>query len=131
MPRILWPMLQGRTRIEITIFPLAGGSVPRTLLADTGAGSVRSRFELVLLEKDCADCGGNFVQFAQLQGAVTGLYPVFGVRVQIPQLGFDQNVRIVGVQRVTTGFDGIAALRFLNRFTYGNFGDPLHFGLEV
>jgi hypothetical protein len=27
-------------------------------------------------------------------------------------------------------FDGIACFRFLNRFTYGNFGDPGQFGLE-
>jgi hypothetical protein len=27
-------------------------------------------------------------------------------------------------------FDGIACFRFLNRFTYGNFGDPNQFGLE-
>jgi hypothetical protein len=30
-----------------------------------------------------------------------------------------------------TGFDGIACFRFLNRFTYGNFGAATHFGLEV
>jgi hypothetical protein len=29
------------------------------------------------------------------------------------------------------GFGGIACFRFLNRFTYGNFGDPNQFGLEI
>jgi len=28
------------------------------------------------------------------------------------------------------GFDGTACFGFLNRFTYGNFGDPGQFGLE-
>jgi hypothetical protein len=29
------------------------------------------------------------------------------------------------------GFEGIAGFRFLNRFTYGNFGNPAEFGLET
>ncbi|HUY31727.1 MAG TPA: hypothetical protein VMV69_03030 [Pirellulales bacterium] len=29
------------------------------------------------------------------------------------------------------GFDGVACFGFLNRFTYGNFGDPHQFGLEA
>ena len=28
------------------------------------------------------------------------------------------------------GFEGIASFRFLDRFTFGNFGDPGQFGLE-
>jgi hypothetical protein len=36
----------------------------------------------------------------------------------------------VGVQTPPTGFDGIACFRFLNRFTYGNFGSSTQFGLE-
>jgi hypothetical protein len=36
----------------------------------------------------------------------------------------------VGVRSVPAGFDGIACFAFLDRFTYGNFGDPGQFGLE-
>jgi len=28
------------------------------------------------------------------------------------------------------GFNGLACFGFVNRFTYGNFGDPSQFGLE-
>jgi hypothetical protein len=82
-------------------------------------------------EQDCLICGGTFVQRTQLSGAIAGLYPIYGVRVQVPQLGFDRNIEVVCVSRFPAGFDGYAAFRFLNRFTYGNFGDPSQFGLEV
>ena len=32
---------------------------------------------------------------------------------------------------VPRGLDGLACFRFLNRFSYGNFGDPGQFGLET
>jgi hypothetical protein len=51
--------------------------------------------------------------------------------VQIPALGFDRAVRAVAVPRVPPGLGGVAGFRFLNRFTYGNFGDPGLFGLET
>jgi hypothetical protein len=37
----------------------------------------------------------------------------------------------VGVPYPPPDFDGIACFRFLNRFTYGNFGDKNAFGLEI
>ncbi len=52
-------------------------------------------------------------------------------RVQVPSLSFDHKVRVVGVPTVPAGFAGIACFSFLNRFTYGNFGDPARFGLET
>jgi hypothetical protein len=52
------------------------------------------------------------------------------LRVRIPTLGFDQEVRAAGVPSIPAGFDGIACFAFLDRFTYGNFGDPDQFGLE-
>jgi hypothetical protein len=40
-------------------------------------------------------------------------------------------MRAVGVPNAPKGLDGIAGFRFLNRFTYGNFGNALEFGLET
>ena len=66
-----------------------------------------------------------------LGGAYVGLYPVYLLRVQIPEIGFDLPVHVVGVPAAPQGFHGIASFRFLNRFTYGNFGNPAEFGLET
>jgi hypothetical protein len=52
------------------------------------------------------------------------------LRVQIPGLGFDQDRQVVGIAARPAGFDGNACFRFLNQFTYGNFGDPTQFGPE-
>jgi hypothetical protein len=46
-------------------------------------------------------------------------------------LVFDAPLRVVGVPANPQGFEGIAGFRFLNRFTYGNFGNPAEFGLET
>jgi hypothetical protein len=100
------------------------------LLADTGAGSLRVDFELILDENDCLRCGGIFYPPVRLGGAYIGSFPIYDLAVQLPALGFTQFVRVVGVPSVPQGFDGIACFRFLNRFTFGNFGDPSQFGLE-
>ncbi len=55
---------------------------------------------------------------------------MYDLRVRLAALGFDQNLRVVGVPRVPPGFDGVACFIFLNRLTFGNFGDPNQFGLE-
>ena len=107
-----------------------GKQQPRVLLADTGAGSAGSRFELLLNEADCLLCGTPLASPATLGGAYTGTHPAFLVRVQIPELGFDEEVSVVGIPSGPRGLDGIACFRFLNRFTYGNFGDAGEFGLE-
>ena len=65
-----------------------------------------------------------------LGGSYTGSFPTYGLPVSIPALGFQDDLHAVGVSSVPAGFDGIACFRFLNRFTYGNFGDPGQFGLE-
>jgi hypothetical protein len=101
------------------------------LLADTGAATARSGIDLVLHENNCLDGQGRFFQTIRLGGSYVGSYPVYGLRIQIPALGFDRRVRAVGVSRVPAGFDGLACFQFLNRFAYGNFGDPSQFGLEV
>ncbi|MGH7170685.1 MAG: hypothetical protein ACRELG_10440 [Gemmataceae bacterium] len=105
-------------------------SHPRTLLADTGAGSRAGPFELILDEADCLRCGGLPRLSIILRGAYTGIFQIYDIDVQVPALGFAQRLRAVGVPSVPRRFDGIAGFRFLNRFTYGNFGDPGQFGLE-
>jgi hypothetical protein len=104
--------------------------LPRTLLADTGAGSRTAPFQLILDEDDCILCGGNPLQPVILGRAYAGPFPTYDLPVRIPALGFDQRLLAVGVPAVPVGFDGIACFGFLDRFTYGNFGDPSQFGLE-
>jgi len=108
-----------------------GQIIERTLLADTGAGSLFSGFELILDEDDCLLCRGNPLQPIPLGGAYVGVFPVYLLPLQVPALGFSGDVRAVGVPSALAGFDGIACFKFLNRFQYGNFGDPTRFGLEA
>jgi len=131
MPRVLWPLRQGRPCVQVILTLTAGSQpLPRNLLADTGAGSRNSTFQLILEEADCLLCGGNPYTITRLGGAYVGSFPNYVIPVRITALGLDQNLRVVGVPSVPAGFDGIACFGFLNRFTYGNFGDPSQFGLE-
>ena len=61
----------------------------------------------------------------------TGLFPLYRIRVEIPRLGFSRGISVIGVPTPPTSLDGIACFRFLNRFTYGNFGNAGEFGLEL
>ncbi len=120
MPRVLWPLLHFRPCLEVVLTLTPGGQpLPRILLADTGAGSRTTGFELVLDEDDCLLCGGLPGSSVILGGAYFGSFPLYDLSVRLPALGFDQNLRAVGVPSVPTGFDGIACFGFLNRFTYG------------
>ena len=131
MPRISWPLRQNRPCVQVVLTLIATGqSLPRTLLADTGAGSLGADFELLLQETDCLRCGGLTSLSRTLGGAYRGRFRIYDLPVKIPALGFDRSVHAVGVPSVPKGFDGIAGFPFLNRFTYGNFGDPGQFGLE-
>ncbi len=131
MPRAVWPLFHDRPSIRIGLTQAAGGQkTPRYLAADTGAGSMLAAFELILRESDCQLCGGVPAQVVVLGGAYAGSFLIYTLRVQVPELGFDDDVKVAGVPTVPVGFDGIAGFRFLNRFTYGNFGDPGQFGLE-
>jgi hypothetical protein len=131
MPRILWRLRNDHPCVEVILTLAAGGQlVTRNLLADTGAGSGISSFQLILEEDDCLLCGGWPDQTVTLGGAYVGSFPIYVLPVRIPALGFDQNLRAVGVPSVPVGFDGIACFGFQNRFTYGNSGDPSQFGLE-
>lgn len=107
-----------------------GQPLPRTLLADSGAASRLSSFEFILDETDCLRCGGLPISSKALRGAYSGRFPVYDLLVRLPALGFAQKLYAVGVPSLPPGFDGLACFRFLNRFTYGNFGDAGQFGLE-
>ena len=132
MPSATWPLRQGCPAIRVVLTLAAGNQqLPLFLLADTGAGSSTSRFELILEESDCLLCGGQPRSPVVLGGAYAGSFPLYQVRVEIPELGFDVPVHVVGVPANLRGFEGVATFRFLNRFTYGNFGNPAEFGLET
>ena len=131
MPRAQWPFLHERPIIQIVLTTIYGAKVARNLLADTGAGDATDPFELLLTETDCLLCDGTLSQTVTLGGAYTSTLPAYLVRVEIPLLGFDRDVLAVAITTPPLGFDGFACLPFLNRFTYGNFGDTKGFGLEV
>jgi hypothetical protein len=117
--------------IQVFLTQSQGGQqVGRSLLADTGAGSMNSPFELLLEEQDCLLCGGITVPGVVLGGAYIGPFPRYLIRVCVPAIGFDQEVPVAGVPAGPVGFDGIACFPFLNRFSYGNFGNRGIFGLE-
>ena len=101
------------------------------LLADTGAGASDCPFELVLRKRDCQSFGKRPLHDVKLSGAYRGWHPVCLVFVEIASFGLKLKVPAVGVPTPPKGFDGIAGFRFLSRFTYGNFGDPRQFGLEM
>lgn len=131
MTRAVWPLQDGRPVIRLELHLPNGTSAARTLLADTGAGTARSEFELVLDEEDCLLSGAFPCDPIQLRGAYEGVYPVYLLCVRVPWMQEDQDVRAIGVERTPSGLDGIACFRFLNRFTFGNFGDREQFGIEM
>jgi hypothetical protein len=132
MPRVVWQLQHGRPAVEVTLTgPTGGHQVLRTLLADTGAGAMTSRFEILLRDTDCLQLRGIPLHTVVLGRAYKGRHRVYLIRAQIPALGFDRRVRAVAVASPPTGFDGNACLRFLNFFTYGNFGNRHEFGLEL
>jgi hypothetical protein len=132
MPRVQWPLRHGRPCVQV-VLALAQGAqqLVRTLLADTGAGSQQADIDLLLEEDDCLLCGGYPGQPVTLGGAYAGSFPTYDLLVFLPALAFAKHLRVVGVPAKPAGFDGIACFRFLNRFTYGNWGDPGQFGLEL
>ena len=132
MARAQWPLLNDRPVIEVILtFAQGGQKATRTLLADTGAGNMQAPFELLLDENDCLHGGRPVSQTIPLLGAYTGTYPLYLVRVEMPLLRFNRRVLVVGIPKTPNGFDGIACFRFLNRFTYGNFGNSRQFALEI
>ncbi len=131
MPRVLWPLHNGRPTVEVELTAAASGlSLTRLLLADTGAGKLNSPFHLLLRDTDCLLCGGLLLGSIKLARAYRGLHPVYRLRVQVPALGFDDYLQAVGISSPPPGLDGNASFPFLSQFTYGNFGLTDHFGLE-
>lgn len=132
MPPVQWPLYNDRPVIQIVLPSLSGGQDPiRRLVADTGAGTRQSVFQLLLDEQDCLQAGGILMGQVQLGGAYRGPFPVYLVEVRISQLPFDEPIPVVGLSQVPQGFDGIASFKFLNRFQYGNFGNLDYFGLDL
>ena len=132
MPRAQWSLLHGRPIVEVMLRVVPGGQqLVRRLVADTGAGSQRSALELLLDEQDCLLCSARPLKAVMLGGAYVGSYPAYLLRVEVAAIGFDRVIPVVGVPSPPDGFDGIACFRFLNRFTYGNFGAADQFALEA
>jgi len=130
MPAAQWLLQNDRPVVEIVLSMSGGQEVVRSLIADTGAGTRQSVFQLILDENDCLQSGAILIDRVQLGGAYSGVFPVYLVDVRIPQLNFADPVPVVGVSQVPRGFDGIAGFKFLDRFQYGNFGNPDSFGLQ-
>jgi len=99
-------------------------------LADSGAGNLHSRFHFLLTLADCHLCGGIYSHTVNLGRAYRGPHPVYVIKAEIPALGFCKALWAAAIASPPSGFDGTAGFRFLNRFTYGNFGDRTKFGLE-
>ena len=132
MASVEWPLRDERPVVTVQLRLAVGGYLLlRTLLADTGAGSRRDPFELILDEDDCLQCGGIPTHDVRLGGAFVGSFPLYLVDVEIPELAFLEPLPVVGVPTSPKGFDGLACFRFLSRFHFGNFGNPSKFGLVV
>src|SRR5947209_2021613 len=115
MTPALWPIHNDRPTIQIVLILSSGGQdLVRRLVADTGAGTGQSVFQLILAENDCLQVGGMLMGHVQLSGAYTGWFPVYLVEIGISELNFKEPIPAVGVSQVPRGFDGIAGFRFLN-----------------
>lgn len=134
MSRVCWLLHNARPSIKVNLtLPSSNFSVTRILLADTGAGSSHAGFELVLSESDCRKFFVRQAGRVSLGGAYAGVFLIYIVRIEVPALSFGRYIPAVAVPtaQLPSGFDGIAAFRFLNRFAYGNFSDPNQFCLET
>jgi hypothetical protein len=133
MPQVSWRHVRGRPVIEIMLASPGGSQALRVLLADTGAGSIRESMELILSEEDGRRFSVGNAGTLRLGRAFTGDFSAFWVSTSVPMLGFAGVCLAVAVPSslLPNQLQGIACFRFLNRFTYGNFGDFDRFGLET
>jgi hypothetical protein len=70
MPRATWSLRRGCPVVRVVLTLMAGNHpLPLHLLADTGAGSSTSAFDLILEESDCLLCGGQPQPSVRLGGA--------------------------------------------------------------
>ena len=132
MRRATWLLQQNMPVIEVQLNDKFGFSHKRILLADTGAGPRYAPFELVLSDADCKLHNGLKVDQVGIGGAIKGSFPVYRLEIEIPDLSLVCRVTSVAVPaaQLPEGLQGIAGFRFLNSFTYGNFGNASEFGLE-
>lgn len=134
MPRVTWQLQNERPIVEIYLRdPLTGSLILRTLLAGTGAGHRYSKYDVILSDSDCQRFSRKRGGLVRLGGAIMGWFPIHMVWIEIPALAVARRVAAVAVlvPQMPTNLDGIAAFRFLNSFTYGNFGDANQSGLET
>ncbi len=134
MPRQSRLLVNGSPAVEVWLRePFTGFTSTRILLADTGGGARFGPADLILSPRDIAQFGISQTGSAGTSGAIQGQYPVFSMELEMPSLGISRSVRVLSVpaSHFFHSFDGFACFRFLNAFTYGNFGNPAEFGLEL
>lgn len=134
MPRASWTLVVGQPVLQIELKEKQSGFIlTRTLLADTGGGSSSVPVHIVLSVEDVERCGGIFRGHVGAGGAIAGDFKAYALDITIPALNLVSRVNIMAVPAETLpdGLQGIACFRFLNSFTYGNFGNPAEFGLEL
>ena len=107
MPRITWPLVNDRPNVRV-ILTSRGQPTTLTLLADTGAGSNKEVFDLILEVRACRQCGFAVGWDVSLSGGYGGRFPLYALRVQVPALRFDADLLAVGVRVVPDSFDGTA-----------------------
>ncbi len=132
MPRATWLLYNDLPVVEIQLQDNFGFMHKRILLADTGAGPRHAPFQLVLSEADCKLQNSLRVDQVAIGGAIIGSFAVYRLEIGIPNLNLTCRVSVAAVPAgaLPEGLQGIAAFRFLNSFTYGNFGNENEFGLE-
>jgi hypothetical protein len=74
MPAAQWVLQNDRPVIEIVLPANGGQNVVRILVADTGAGTRQSVFQLLLDENDCLQSGSILMGQVQLGGAYSGSF---------------------------------------------------------
>jgi hypothetical protein len=133
MPRATWTHRYGRPSVRAELTLPDGSALTLDLLVSSGGGPDGSPFDLILEETDCRLCGGQPGPRVHLCGMsyYEGSHPTYVLPVRIPELAFDDDLTAVAVRATPPGFDGIACFRFLERFSYGNFGKAGEFGLET
>ncbi len=134
MARVVWPLDAGQPVVHLYLRePGTGILLPRVLLADTGAGNSLNFTELVLSQNDGTRFGGRSLGNMGAGGAVQGVFSIRRVTIEIPALALSRSApaMIVPASQLPQGLDGIVTYRFLNEFSFGNFGDRTTFGLEL
>ncbi len=77
MPVAQWLLQNDRPVVEIVLSASGGQDLVRSLMADTGAGTRQSVFQLILDENDCLQTGAILINHVQLAGAYAGAFPVY------------------------------------------------------